>query len=197
MTSTTDALLDAGVRLIAERGFKAVTVGDIEEAAGFVRRGGTLYKHFASKEELLVAAMQRHIDSLAQSNGVLAMLPLPDLRSELHLIGRWVLARMTAEADISQIIEKEGARFPNLIDDMRNGISEPGYALLKTYLHKRGLDDAWDAPALAVLLLGGLINLRRSAWTFGQSPAGIDDERAVATWVDLCCQTLASGAITN
>jgi hypothetical protein len=31
-----------------------------------------------------------------------------------------------------------------------------------------------DYDALAVILLGSLINLRRSAWTFGKPPIGID-----------------------
>lgn len=194
MTSTRDALLDAGVRLIAERGFAAVAVGDIEEAAGFTRRGGVLYKHFRSKDELLDAAMARHVDSHAQLEGVAALLPLPDVRSELLLIGRWVLARLSAEESISRIIEKEGARLPYLADTMRDNISEPGYKLLAHYLVDRGLASSWDPDAMSVLLLGSLINVRRSTWTFTKSPRGIDDERAVATWTELCLVVLATPA---
>lgn len=58
--------MDVGLQLIAERGFRSVTVGDIEAEAGFAARGGTLYRHFASKAELLDAAMQRHVESVGQ-----------------------------------------------------------------------------------------------------------------------------------
>jgi AcrR family transcriptional regulator len=194
MTSTREALLDAGVRLIAERGFAAVSVGDIEEAAGFTRRGGSMYKHFRSKADLLDAAIQRHVDSLAQPDGVIALLPLPDIASELLLIGRWVLARLTREESISRIIEKEGARLPHLADTMRDHISEPGYVLLAAYLDARGLASHWDSEALAVLLLGALVNIRRSTWTFAKSPRGIDDARAISTWTELCVLVIAAPA---
>jgi AcrR family transcriptional regulator len=195
MTSTKDALLNAGVRLIAERGFASVSVGDIEEAAGFTRRGGALYKHFRTKDDLLSEAIARHVESLSQPDGVLALLPLPDLRSELHLIGRWVLARLSAEEQISKIIEKEAVRLPHLVETMRDHISEPGYTLLGAYFIQRGLSAVWDAEALAVLLLGSLINLRRSAWTFAKAPGDIEDERAVTTWVQLCSMLLATGPV--
>lgn len=194
MTSTKDALLDAGVRLIAERGFAAVSVGDIEQAAGFTRRGGVLYKHFRSKDQLLDAAMARHVDSHTQLDGLVALLPLPDVRSELLLIGRWVLARLTAEESISRIIEKEGARLPYLAETMRDSISEPGYKLLADYLADRSLASGWDADAVSVLLLGSLINVRRSTWTFTKSPRGLNDERAIATWTELCLVVLATPA---
>ncbi len=178
---------------MSQRGFAAVTVGEIEAEAGFVARGGTLYRHFTSKADLLDAAMRRHIDSLDDLDGLAGLLPLPDLRSELQVIGRWILTRLSNEEAISRLIEKDGDRVQHLIDEMRDGISEPGYHLLAAYLRDHDLAPAWDADALAVLLLGGLVNLRRSTWTFGQPPAGIDDDRAITTWVDLCVSLIQAG----
>lgn len=191
--SSRDRLLDVGLRLIADRGFRAVTVGDIEAEAGFAPRGGTLYKHFSSKADLLDTAMQRYVDSVGQFDDLLDLLPLPDLRSELSLLGRWLLVRLSREETITRVIEKEAARLPHLTEAMRDGLSDPGYQLASAYLRERGLDARWDSDALAVLVLGSLINLRRSTWTFGKPPNGVDDDRVLAAWVDLCVELLAPG----
>jgi AcrR family transcriptional regulator len=183
--------MDAGLMLIADRGFKAVTVGDIEYEAGFVARGGTLYKHFSSKGDLLDAALRRHIDTVNRFDELLALLPLPDLRSELNLLGRWLLTELSREEMITRVIEKEAAQLPHLIDAMRDGISEPGYKLALAYLDLQAPDEHWDREALVVLLVGSLINLRRSTWTFGKPPLGLDDERALATWVDVAMALIA------
>lgn len=44
--------------------------------------------------------------------------------------------------------------------------------------------------ALAVLLIGGIINLRRSTWTFGAPPLDLDDERTLDTFIVLCTALL-------
>ena len=190
MTTARESLLQAGVELIGERGFADVTVGDIEAAAGFVRRGGTLYKHFASKHDLLMQAMQHHVDTLDRQDGLEGFTELPDLRSELMVLAKWVLTRLSREETISKVIEKEGHRFPELVAQMRDGISETGYAMTSAYLIDRGLASDADAAALSVLLLGGLVNLRRSAWTFGDAPAGVSDERAIAAWAEIALRIL-------
>jgi AcrR family transcriptional regulator len=190
MTSTTERLIDAGLRLFAERGFEATQVGDIEAAAGFVARGGTLYKHFASKHALLEAALQRHIDSVARFDDLLALLPLADVRSELQLMGRWMLGELDRQELITRVIEKDAHRVGDLVEEMRESISETGYRYARAYIDSRLTGDRWDPDALAVLLLGSLINLRRSRWTFAKSPLGLDDERAIATWVDIAVALL-------
>lgn len=172
------------------QGFADVTVGDIEAAAGFVRRGGTLYKHFESKRDLLVQAMQHHVDTLDSQDGLDGFTALPDLRSELMVLAQWVLARLTREETISKIIEKEGRHFPELVTQMREGVSEPGYAMTAAYLVDRGLSAEADADALSVLLLGGLVNVRRSAWTFGGTPADVSDQRVIATWSEIAIKIL-------
>ncbi|MFI1014837.1 TetR/AcrR family transcriptional regulator [Streptomyces sp. NPDC020965] len=52
-----DQLLTEAIRLFDERGYQSVTVADIGEAAGIVASG--VYRHFAGKTDMLVAAMNR------------------------------------------------------------------------------------------------------------------------------------------
>ena len=134
-----EALLDAGLELIAVRGFDGVTVGDIEQHAGFVPRGGSLYKHFASKHDLLVEGVRRHVDSLANLDGLDDLGPLPDRRSELLVLGRWILRRLSGEETVSRIIEKEGHRLAEIVAEMRDGVSEAGYRGMADYLRRCGV----------------------------------------------------------
>ena len=194
MTSTRDLLIDAGMTLFAAKGFDAAQVGDIEAAAGFVARGGTMYRHFPSKQALLEAALTRHIESVAKFDDLLALLPLADVRSEVQLLGRWLLGELDREELITRVIEKDARRVGHLLDSMRESISETGYRYARAYLDTRLDDDRWDRDALAVLMLGALINLRRSRWTFEKPPLGLDDDRAIATWVDMALAILHAPA---
>ena len=54
---TQDRLLDAGIALFAEKGVLGASVEEICERAGFTR--GAFYSNFDSKDELLIAAMER------------------------------------------------------------------------------------------------------------------------------------------
>ena len=51
--TTRERIITEAMRLFAERGYRGTTVGDIEQAAGLAPRAGGLYKHFASKDEVL------------------------------------------------------------------------------------------------------------------------------------------------
>lgn len=55
--SRPDELVDASIRLMAERGYAAVSIDDIGEAVGIA--GPSVYKHFESKHDLLLEAMVR------------------------------------------------------------------------------------------------------------------------------------------
>ncbi len=55
--STRENLLNEAVRLFDERGFRSVTTDEIGEAAGM--SGPNIYKHFSTKDELLLAAVIR------------------------------------------------------------------------------------------------------------------------------------------
>src|SRR6187551_982321 len=60
-----DELLDAAIRLFNRHGFRATGVDRLMEETGIAKT--TLYRHFATKEDLIVAALSR-IDELARDD---------------------------------------------------------------------------------------------------------------------------------
>ncbi len=84
-----DAIVQAVNRLLADKGFEAMTVDEVAAEVGIAK--ASLYKHFASKEALAAAAMvrvldrtQTRIDELAGEAGSTAL-------SRLQAIARWAL----------------------------------------------------------------------------------------------------------
>lgn len=82
-----DAIVSAVNRLLAEKGFDAMTVDEVAAEVGIAK--ASLYRHFTSKEELAAAAMVRamqrawdHIESLDD-----AISPLERLRA----VTRWAM----------------------------------------------------------------------------------------------------------
>ena len=55
---TRNLLLDAAEELVARKGLGSASLVDIADAVGYTR--GAIYSHFGSKEELLLAVIERH-----------------------------------------------------------------------------------------------------------------------------------------
>ena len=191
---TKQRLLEEGVRLFAEKGFRETTVGEVEAAAGLEPRRGALYRHFPSKEALLEAALEEHLRSLSDAAVDLNGLPAGDLREEALVMGRWLLAELDRERAIVRILEQDGERLPELRDRFRRSLVDPGYQitadLARRWLGKAS--DELDIEAVSAVLLGSLINYRRSTWTFGATPAGLNDERFLAGWAELASVAAAA-----
>ncbi len=196
--STRQRLLDEGMRLFAERGFRATGVGDIEAAAGLQPRRGALYKHFPSKQALLEAAVRSHLAQAATDAYELGDIDLagagwPDPAQRqlvVTAIGRWFLDEMDRLEDLTRVVEQDGALLPGLVVELRAGMVDLSYRTAARIVATTA-PDLEDPEATAVVVLGALVALRRTAWTFGAPPLGIDDDRALAAWADVVLTTLA------
>ncbi|MGE0349149.1 TetR/AcrR family transcriptional regulator [Hydrogenophaga sp.] len=86
-----DAIVTAVNRLLAEKGFEAMTVDEVAAEVGIAK--ASLYKHFPSKEDLAAAAMVRVMDRARAFLDKLAgeapagARPLDQLRS----VARWTM----------------------------------------------------------------------------------------------------------
>jgi AcrR family transcriptional regulator len=191
-SGTRSRLAEAGLRLFAERGFDAVSVGDIEREVGLVPRRGALYRHFKSKEALLESAVQAHLESVAATRVRLAEAPAD--AASMRDLGTWILEEMDRQRLITHVLERDGARLEALRNRFRAEISDASYTALREILLGWGLGRSSepDSAALAVLLLGSLVNARRSTWTLGRPPLEVDDERLATAWADLCTALLGS-----
>ena len=82
-----DAIIAAVNRLLAEKGFDAMTVDEVAAEVGIAK--ASLYKHFSSKEDLAAAAMVR---VLRQAQAVVDAVPAEATPIEkLRTVVRWML----------------------------------------------------------------------------------------------------------
>jgi len=85
-----DAIVSAVNRLLAEKGFEAMTVDEVAAEVGIAK--ASLYKHFPSKEDLAAAAMVRvmdraraFLDSLQARDGQTTAI------DQLRAVARWTM----------------------------------------------------------------------------------------------------------
>jgi AcrR family transcriptional regulator len=82
-----DAIVQTVNRLLAEKGFEAMTVDEVAAQVGIAK--ASLYKHFSSKEDLAAAAMVR---VMRRAQDFIAVLPLEGTALEkLRAVVRWTL----------------------------------------------------------------------------------------------------------
>lgn len=186
---TRERLLSEGMRLFAEKGYRATTVGEIEAAAGLVPRRGTLYKHFGSKAQLLAAAVESHGGELHAMGTVAEFLPVGDRRSDLMLMGRWLLAELDREREICLVLEKSGDEFRAVREQFFNEVIEVGFQttadLMRRFAKAQGSFEDADVESLASVIVGAIVNHRRNEWTFGRRPFELSDDRLLAAVVNV------------
>jgi TetR/AcrR family transcriptional regulator, regulator of autoinduction and epiphytic fitness len=89
-----DAIVASVNRLLAEKGFDAMTVDEVAADVGIAK--ASLYKHFTSKEELAAAAMVRVLDHALAVIAPLEALPKADALDKLKAVARWTMQQQLA-----------------------------------------------------------------------------------------------------
>jgi AcrR family transcriptional regulator len=91
--STRERLLAAGLKLLAEEGYRGATAREIARAAGVTEV--TLYRHFRSKDELFAAAVTDEAERLVK----LVPEPSGNMEDDLRSLARYVDEHLSAERD--------------------------------------------------------------------------------------------------
>jgi AcrR family transcriptional regulator len=188
MSSTTrERIVDEAMRLFSQHGYAATSIAKIEAAAGLTPGAGGLYHHFDSKEAVLAAGIERQLarlDALREIRHVLT--PLGDLKAELTLTARYVLAELDSESELLRLLASEARNRPQLltaaVDQLVSSTFE-GFAAWVAERAERPISNE-EAAAIAALGLGSLLSSRLLRDVLG-IPARVDDETLVDTWVQL------------
>ncbi|ETW22341.1 hypothetical protein MGAST_20650 [Mycobacterium gastri 'Wayne'] len=180
--------MDAALKLFAEHGYKATTVGAIEKAAGLAPRSGALYQHFKGKQQLLEAMLDRELSEMDELVHAIAMLPLGDLRAELTLLARWNLASLDRRAELIRFVRREADLLPKRQRaKLYSRLVARPYAQVVAWLESRFREAGIDPPdldALALILIESMSSYRELDRLFGQIPGQVDDGRFIDAWVE-------------
>jgi AcrR family transcriptional regulator len=181
-------ILDAAVRVFAEKGFHTSRVGDIAEEAGIAH--GLLYHYFSSKDEVLETVFRDHwnrvLDRVHEAESVEG-----SAVDRLRAIARALFASWLDEPDVVRVVIREIARTAE-VEEHVGELVKPVGAIRRvieagqaTGEFRRDL----DAELAAIIFYGGIDELL-SGWVLGRV-AG--DEAVVAAAERHVVETAVSG----
>ena len=182
-------LLDAAVRVFAEKGYHACRVSDIAAEAGVAH--GLLYHYFGSKEEVLQTVftetwslMLTAIRSVEETT--------ESAREQVRKVAAIVLRSWAADPTLIRVLVREVTRSPHLQDE----VGEIGQAMeTLERIIRRGQENGEFRqeldPRLAAWIFYGALEEILTGWVLGQLPDSEEDvARAEHTVVDLLCDGL-------
>jgi AcrR family transcriptional regulator len=188
MSSTTrERIVNEAMRLFSENGYSGTSITKIEAAAGLTPGAGGIYHHFKSKEALLAAGIERQLarlDALRDIRRVLG--PLGDIKAELTLTARYILAELDSESELLRILASEARNRPQLLATAAEQLVNSTYTGFATWIGERTEAPLTDeqATAIAAVGLGSLLSSRLLVDVLG-IPASVDDVTLVDTWVQM------------
>jgi AcrR family transcriptional regulator len=187
---TRQCIIDEAMRLFGEQGYAATTIAQIEAAAGLSPGSGSLYRHFPSKDALLAEGVRQQI---AAGEELLSFIADPasfatlGLSERLVVIARAGLRRLDQERDLTRLVVRDLARFPDLLVEMAQEEIEPVYRVVAAWLAEQAGPRAPERDWLALAAVA--VNATTHYWLlgdiFGEDPAGIDEDRYVAALAEL------------
>ena len=126
-------MIDASLRLFAERGFRATTIADIAAATGTAH--GLVYHYFRSKDELLEAILERHA-FLPRLRSILAVAHDRPAATVLMEIAVDLSALLRERPDLLRLVIAEAPTNPVVADALER-VANEGLAAMTEYLRAR------------------------------------------------------------
>lgn len=197
---TRERILAAAQKMFLQQGYQATSTDALLTEAGIASKE-TLYRYYASKEELFTAVLGRLTVEQQDFVTQIAALPIPRDLAELHhaltRLARAVLERMSQPEYLAllRITLTEAQRFPQLGSLFVSTIPQRGIALITTLLQEaraRGIIADIDLEAVARTLLGGLLTFVITNLDVAEEAVPSTSERADMI-VEVIMRALAPG----
>lgn len=172
---TRDDILDAAAQVFREKGFHGTSMADIAEAVKLQK--ASLYHHVSSKQEILLALLDRALDMLIEQIGAVAKQPLPADEKMRQMIRTYLVCLAENSAISSVLLFEHRSLEPK--QHKRHVPQRDRFEALWRQTVEQGVKNEifhCAAPALAVRALMGALN-----WTITwYRPDGPDSIESIA-----------------
>lgn len=154
--NTRERILQAALKLFTEQGYQKTSIARIETEAGLVPRAGAFYRHFDSKQTLLVEVARAYVSETPEDFGLDRLADFGDTRSELVAIALKYEEAMNRQKPFARLIEE--IRLLDFGPDLQDELNADMMAALEKWI--RGKPAARDlsrrqTAALVISVLGG------------------------------------------
>ncbi len=173
------AILDAAVRVFAERGFNHCRVSDIADEAGVAY--GLVYHYFKSKDgildEVFLERWDLMLDVIQAAHDDETLSP----REKLHKVATFIVESYARQPDVMQVVIVEVTRQANTFGRRHwSKIQEAHAGIARIVASAQERDELRsDIPAeLAGIVFYGGIEQLLTAWIFSLMPAEREDRDA-------------------
>jgi AcrR family transcriptional regulator len=164
-------LLDEAARLFGERGFHGTTIRDVVRGVDMLP--GSLYYHFAAKEDLLAAVYAEGVKRISERvQAAIDKRTDPWQRLTAACIAH--LEALLAEGDYAQVTIRVRPADVPVVADALTGLRDRYEAIFVELIEALPLRAGVDRRSLRLMLLGAL------NWSQTWYRPGRDDPRAVA-----------------
>jgi AcrR family transcriptional regulator len=187
-------LLAEALRLFADKGYAATSVADIQRASGLAPGSGALYKHFASKRELLEAAVTHRIDSIVAAREQFDAGQPGSVEQAVRTAGQLIWSNLNQSEDLLKVMLREPEEVGDLDEKTWQVITDNAYQRFADELTasnrsgRTSIPDPEAAAAVAIASLSYAATLRALS---GRLPGNVDEDRYFEAWVTQTVSVLA------
>jgi AcrR family transcriptional regulator len=181
-----EAIVDAAERMFLERGFGAVSMDELAEAAGVARR--TLYNQFASKEEIfreMLLRVSRQLED-ALPPGIETQ---GDVDNVLRLIARAIvdLHKHPEYLGFLRMVVADGRQFPWIAEEFAAVMDRQTDRLTRYLVHQTtlGILDCRNPLLAAHQLMGMLNDVSLWPWMMARERLPVPDADLIDQTIDM------------
>ncbi len=181
-------ILDAAIRVFAQRGFHHCRVSDVADEAGVAY--GLVYHYFGSKEEILNQLFSERWQLMLDAIAEIDRQEVP-ARDKLYMVASFIIDSYHHEPDLMKVIIVEVTRAANTFGREHLGKIREAYAMIAAIVESARADGSFkeDISAdFAAMCFYGAIEQLLSGWIFGYLPTTDEEfERAKSLVVETIC----------
>jgi AcrR family transcriptional regulator len=154
--NTRDRIMQAALKLFAEQGYQKTSIARIESEAGLAPRAGAFYRHFDSKQALLMEVARAHVSETPEDFGLDRLADFGDTRSELVAIALKYEEAMNRQKPFARLIEE--VRLLDFGSNLQDALNADMMAALDKWIRSKPAArdlSGEQIAALVISLVGG------------------------------------------
>lgn len=162
--NTKERIMQAALKLFVEQGYQKTSIARIETDAGLAPRAGAFYRHFDSKQTLLLEIAKSYVSETPEGFGLDRLADFGDTRSELVAIALKYEEAMIRQKPFARLIEE--VRLLDFGADLQNEIDTDMMVALVAWIGGKPVAKGLSRKQISALIFNVL-----GGWLFYLSKA--------------------------